>query len=112
MIAPIVDYHIMRTTLRTGCVAIVDSETRQHLTNRTWLGSDAESSIRVQPGTPSKPSANTPVSTLAAVDGFLFSLGRRLCLETEPPKCAECPLEDVCAREVDLFQPIFRTTAY
>ena len=111
-IAPIVDYHIMRTTLRTGCVAIVDSETRQHLTNRTWLGPDAESSIRRAARDAIEALCEHSGLDVGGIDGFLFSLGRRLCLETEPPKCAECPLGDVCAREVDLFQPILRTTAY
>jgi endonuclease III len=49
---------------------------------------------------------------VASVDGFLFNLGRTVCLETEPPRCAECPLSAVCSRETDLFQPILRTTAY
>ena len=112
MIAPIVDYHIMRTTLRTGCVVIADGDTRQHLTDRTWVGSAAESSIRVAARDAVKALCERSGLDVAEVDGFLFSLGRRLCLETEPPKCNECPIEAACGRDVDLFQPIFRTTAY
>ena len=111
-IAPIVDYHIMRTTLRTGCVTIADGDTRQHLTDRTWVGSTAESSIRVAARDAINALCEHSGLDVAEVDGFLFSLGRRLCLETEPPRCAQCPIEAACGRDVDLFQPIFRTTAY
>ena len=111
-IAPIVDYHIMRTTLRTGCVEIVDDRTRDHLTARTWVDSDAEAGIRIAARNAVEELCEHSGLDVGGVDGFLFSLGRRLCLETEPPRCDECPLGAVCAREVDLFQPIFRTTAY
>lgn len=111
-IAPIVDYHIMRTMMRTGCVAIADSETKQHLVGRTWVGPDAESGIRVAARDAIEALCERSGLDVAGVDGFFFSLGRRLCLETEAPKCDECPIEASCGREVDLFQPIFRTTAY
>ncbi len=111
-IAPIVDYHIMRTTLRTGCVAIADGDIRQHLTDRTWVGSAAESSIRLAARDAINALCEHSGLDVAEVDGFLFSLGRRLCLETEPPRCDECPIEAACGRDIDLFQPIFRTTAY
>ena len=112
MIAPIVDYHIMRTTLRTGCVTIVDGDTRQHLADRIWVGSDTESTIRVAARDAINALCERSGLDVAEVDGFLFSLGRRLCLETEPPRCGECPIEAACGRDVELFQPIFRTTAY
>ena len=111
-IAPIVDYHIMRTTLRTGCVVVAEADVRRRLEGRVWVDAGAEASLRL--------AARDAIGSLcvlsgldvAAVDGFLFKLGRTVCLETEPPRCGECPLTAVCARETDLFQPIFRTTAY
>ncbi len=111
-VAPIVDYHIMRTTLRTGCVTVLDDETRLRLVNRAWVGGDAESGIRVAARDAIDALCNHSGLDVAEVDGFLFSLGRTLCLETEPPNCEACPLSTVCARDVGLFQPIFRTTAY
>ena len=111
-IAPVVDYHIMRTTLRTGCVTVLDDETRRHLVSRTWLGSAAESSIRQAARDAIEALCRHSGLDVAGIDGFLFNLGRTLCLETEPPKCEACPLSIVCARNVELFQPIFRTTAY
>jgi len=111
-IAPIVDYHIMRTTLRTGCVAIIDADVRSRLEARAWVGAGAEASIRLASRDTIRLLCEQSGLDVASVDGFLFKLGRTVCLEAEPPMCEKCPLAAVCARETDLFQPIFRTTAY
>jgi len=111
-IAPIVDYHIMRTTLRTGCVTIVDADVRRRLVARTWVDADVQAGIRLAARDAIRSLCDLSGLDVASVDGFLFNLGRTVCLETEPPRCAECPLSAVCSRETDLFQPIFRTTAY
>lgn len=111
-IAPIVDYHIMRTTLRTGCVSILDDETHHRLVSRAWVGSAAESRIRVAARDAIHALCEHSNLEVAEVDGFLFNLGRTFCLESESPKCDLCPLSTVCARSIALFQPIFRTTAY
>ena len=111
-IAPIVDYHIMRTTLRTGCVTIVDADIRRRLVARMWVDADVEAGIRLAARDAIRSLCDLSGLDVASVDGFLFDLGRTVCLETEPPRCAVCPLSAVCSRETDLFQPIFRTTAY
>ena len=51
-------------------------------------------------------------TSVPAVDGFFFTLGRRICLETEPPQCDRCPLESCCEKRIARFQPIIRTTYY
>ena len=111
-IAPIVDYHIMRTTLRTGCVTIVDADVRRRLVARIWVDADVETGIRLAARDAIRSLCDLSGLDVASVDGFFFNLGRAVCLETEQPRCAECPLSTVCTRETDLFQPIFRTTAY
>ena len=111
-IAPIVDYHIMRTTLRTGCVTITDADLRGRLVARAWVDAEAEASIRLAAREAIQSLCDLSGLDVAAVDGFLFRLGRAVCLEVEPPLCEECPLTAVCARDTDLFQPVFRTTAY
>lgn len=111
-IAPIVDYHIMRTTLRTGCVRIVDGDLRSRLADRAWIDGEPEAGIRLAARDAIHGLCERSGLDVGSVDGFLFSLGRSVCLEMDPPKCNECPLAPVCAREVDLFQPIYRTTAY
>jgi sugar/nucleoside kinase (ribokinase family) len=111
-IAPIVDYHIMRTALRTGCVAVTDADVRRRLESRVWVDAGTEASIRVAARDAIRSLCDLSGLDVASVDGFLFKLGRTVCLEAEPPKCAACQLAAVCARDTDLFQPIFRTTAY
>jgi endonuclease III len=107
-----VDYHIMRTTLRTGCVTIVDADVRRRIVARTWVDSGVEAGIRLAVRDAIRSLCDLSGLDVASVDGFLFNLGRTVCLETEPPRCRECPLSPVCSRQTDLFQPIFRTTAY
>lgn len=111
-IAPIVDYHIMRTTLRMGCVRIVDGDLRSRLADRSWVDAEPETGIRLAARDAIYGLCDRSGLDVGSVDGFLFSLGRSICLEMDPPKCRECPLAPVCAREVDLFQPVYRTTAY
>ena len=111
-IAPIIDYHIMRTMLRTGCVRIVDDGRRAVLSGRAWIDAASEAGIRLAAHAAIHDLCERSHLDVGSVDGFLFSLGRRVCLETEPPRCNECPLAPACARNVELFQPIFRTTAY
>jgi 2-dehydro-3-deoxygluconokinase len=111
-IAPVVDYHIMRTTLRTGCVSITDASIRRRLVDRAWVDAEAEGSIRLAAREAIQSLCDLSGLDVAAVDGFLFRLGRTVCLEVEPPMCEECPLTEVCTRDIDLFQPVFRTTAY
>jgi hypothetical protein len=48
---------------------------------------------------------------MGAVDWFLFSMRHR-CPEMAEPQCSLCPAEPACARDVGLFQPVLRTTAY
>jgi sugar/nucleoside kinase (ribokinase family) len=111
-IAPIVDYHIMRTALRTGCVAVSDVDVRSHLAARAWVDAGSEASIRLASRDAIQSLCDLSGLDVASVDGFLFKLGRTVCLESQSPICDECPLFAVCARETELFQPIFRTTAY
>ena len=111
-IAPIVDYHIMRTTLRTGCVKINDVDLLERLESRQWVSPESEGGIRIAARDAIDRLCTVSGLDVGAVDGFLFNLGRTLCLETEDPKCDLCPIAEACARKVDLFQPIFRTTAY
>jgi hypothetical protein len=48
---------------------------------------------------------------MGAVDWFLFQMRHR-CPEMSAPDCAHCPAMPACAQSVELFQPVFRTTAY
>jgi len=111
-VTPIVDYHLMRSCLRTGCVRITDQELRGRVAARRWVDEAEEEEIRR--------AAFAAIDRLvagagldqAAVDGFFFTNARRICVETAEPDCDACPLGEVCARDTALFQPVIRTTAY
>ncbi len=111
-IAPIADYHNIRTLLRTGCVRVVDPDLRQTLEDRSWTDTVGEASIRSAAYEAITALCDASGLNVGEVDGFLFTLGRSLCLETEEPRCGECPVVESCAGNTELFQPIFRTTAY
>jgi len=111
-IAPIADYHNIRTLLRTGCVRVVDQDLRRTLEDRAWTDAVGEASVRSAAYDAINALCDASGLSVGAVDGFLFTLGRSLCLEIEEPKCGECPVAEACSRSTLLFQPIFRTTAY
>ena len=111
-VEPIVDYHLMRGCLRTGCVKILDPDLRRRLEARAWVDAPEELSIRQACGRAIQGLVDQSGTSVAVVDGFFFINGRRLCLETAPPRCTQCPLEASCAQATALFQPVYRTTAY
>ena len=111
-IAPIADYHNIRTLLRTGCIRVTDPDLRRNLEERSWTDAVGEASVRSAGYEAIVALCDASQLNVGEVDGFLFTLGRSLCLETEEPKCEVCPLKESCARSTELFQPIFRTTAY
>jgi len=111
-IRPIVDYHLMRGCLRTGCVNLVDPDLERRSQARQWVDAIEERAIRDASKVAIDALVAQSGTSVAAVDGFFFTLGRRLCLETETPRCDECPLEAACGKQVHRFQPVFRTSHY
>ena len=110
-IEPIVDYHLMRGCLRTGCVEILDPDLSRRIHARSWVDAVEERAIRDACHAAITGLVGQSGTSVAAVDGFFFALGRKTCLEVEPPRCDQCVLSS-CARAVDRFQPVFRTTTY
>ena len=111
-LGPIVDYHLMRGCLRTGCVTITEPDLRDRMERRAWISASEEAAVRNACFDALGRLCDASGLTVAQIDGFFFVNGRKRCLETEAAKCDECPLASHCAQTVDLFQPIFRTTAY
>jgi sugar/nucleoside kinase (ribokinase family) len=111
-ITPIVDYHLMRSCLRTGCVEIVDDDLQRRLTSRRWVDEAEEAEIRRACFDAIESLVEASGLSQAAVDGFFFANARRVCVEVEQPRCDECVAHDTCARRTELFQPVIRTTAY
>lgn len=111
-VTPVVDYHIMRSCLRTGCVQIIDAELRARLEARGWVDEFEEDLIRRRTFDAINMLVEQSGLTQAAVDGFFFTNARANCVETADPNCSSCPAEAECAQSRSLFQPVFRTTAY
>ena len=108
---PIIDYHLQRSALRTGLIRIEDPALRRTLINRQQLPPRGEELIRAATYEAiARLMAQSGLSA-AAVDWFFFQ-NRTRCPETTEPDCPACPVHSICVQKKDLFQPVFRTTAY
>lgn len=108
---PIIDYHLMRSALRTGLVRVTDPALRSRLEQRERVTPDEEEAIRRAVFEAVKEVVRQSGRSVAAVDYFFFQ-NRRRCPEMTDPDCPVCPVRSMCAKETGLFQPVFRTTAY
>lgn len=108
---PIVDYHVQRTSLRTGIVAVEDDDLRRRLAARVVLPADDEAAVRRAAWAAVAALAERSGRDMGTVDWFLFQMRHR-CPEMTEPRCAECPALGACHQRTDLFQPVHRTTSY
>jgi hypothetical protein len=108
---PIVDYHVQRTSLRTGMVSVVDGPLRSRLERRELLPAPDEAAVRRATFAAVAHLAATSGRPMGAVDWFLFQMRHR-CPEMSAPECMQCPAVPVCTRRIQLFQPVLRTTSY
>jgi hypothetical protein len=111
-IAPIIDYHLMRTCLRIGLIDVLDGELEMKLTNRQIVSPAEEWAIRYPAYLAMEQLVTLSGRSLAAVDGLLFSNARKRCLEMTEPECQFCKFDPVCAHRKEFFQPVLRTTFY
>lgn len=107
---PIVDYHLMRVAERLGIVDL-DPQEFGMLSKRVWVSKETEVGVRR--------ATYDAVSVLIELSGkpmreidFLLWSARRYCPEMSAPDCPKCVFNDICAKRVELFQPVFRTTNY
>lgn len=108
---PIIDYHLQRSALRCGLVQVDDPALRAKLVARTLLAPEEETAIRAATYEVVQQLMTRTGLSAAAIDWFFFQ-NRTRCPETTEPDCAACPVQAICARETQLFQPVLRTTAY
>lgn len=76
-IEPVMDYHMQRLLLRTGCVEITDEVLRKSLRDKKPLSSDRE--IRNACGEASRLIAQQAKKNFFELDEILWSLGRSCC---------------------------------
>ncbi|MFU8843136.1 MAG: hypothetical protein ACNA7V_04940 [Bacteroidales bacterium] len=131
---PIMDYHMQRVLLRTGCVEVTDDTLRQKLIKSERMVSDEP--VRSACIDAVKIIAQFSGHAIFAMNDFLWPLGRSCCSTTllcQTGKCAKSPctlstvlglenhdtciLEDVCkGRTVEsyrsLFEPVMDTHFY
>jgi hypothetical protein len=108
---PVIDYHLMRSCLRTGLIEIVDDDLRQRIIARQVITPEDEWAVRYAAYRAIETVQQQSGRSMGAVDWFFFN-ARRRCPEMTTPDCAVCVVDAVCAHRVDLFQPVIRTTFY
>ncbi len=108
---PCIDYHLMRSALRTGIVSVADPGLRQQLIDRRRMSHADEYAIRSSVYEAIRMIADCSGVDMVSVDQFFFQM-RRGCPEMSEPECERCILKTVCARNTHLFQPVIRTTYY
>lgn len=107
---PITDYHLMRVALRLGLVDLDKDEIEENR-SRSWVNSKTEKQIRAEIHKAIQKVINQSWHSMAFIDEKMWN-ARRYCPEMSKPDCAKCIFTEVCKKRIELFQPVFRTTAY
>jgi hypothetical protein len=112
VLAPIMDYHIMRSCLRIGLIDVVDGELAEKLTDRQVVSSAEEWAVRYPAYLAYEQLLTLSGKSPSSLNGFVFGNARKLCPEMTEPECKSCQLDPVCAHRKAFFQPVLRTTFY
>ncbi len=110
-VAPVIDYHLMRSCLRTGLVEVRDAALGSMLEARQVVSAEREWTVRHAAYRAIEAVIDASGKSPGAVDWFFFS-ARQRCPEMSAPDCARCHLDPACAHRTGLFQPVHRTTFY
>lgn len=110
-LAPIVDYHLMRSCLRVGLIDVTDGELSNSLINRQILLPADEWAVRYGAYRALEQLEVLSGKSPGTVNAYLFG-ARKRCPEMSEPECQLCELDPVCAHRKELFQPVLRTTFY
>ncbi len=108
---PIIDYHLMRSCLRTGLIAVQDTALEGMLVARRVLAPADEWAVRLAAYDAVTKLVRCSGRSMGAVDWFFFN-ARRRCPEMDDPECTRCAVDPVCAHRKALFQPVLRTVFY
>lgn len=110
-VAPVIDYHLMRSCLRVGLVDVIDEPLADKLSQRRIVSPAEEWAIRYPAYRAIEQIVTLSGKDPGAVDWFFFG-ARQRCPEMTEPECPLCPLDPICAHRKELFQPVLRTTLY
>jgi sugar/nucleoside kinase (ribokinase family) len=111
-LAPLMDYHHMRSSLRIGLIDVLDRELSEKLINRQVVSPADEWAVRYPAYQAFEQLVTLSGRSLNAVNNYLFTNARKHCPEMTAPDCSACQLQPVCAQRKAFFQPVFRTTFY
>jgi sugar/nucleoside kinase (ribokinase family) len=110
-VAPVIDYHALRSCLRIGLIDVLDEELRGKLSGRQVVSPAEEWAVRYAAYRATEQVVALSGKSTGAVDWFFFG-ARRRCPEMSEPECGLCQVDSVCAHRKALFQPVLRTSFY
>jgi sugar/nucleoside kinase (ribokinase family) len=110
-VAPVIDYHAMRSCLRVGLIDVIDEELKNRLLNRQIVSPAEEWAVRYPAYRAIEQIVALSGKSTGAVNGFFFG-ARKRCPEMSEPECRFCEVDPVCAHRKELFQPVLRTSFY
>ena len=110
-IAPIIDYHLMRSFLRVGLIDVIDDGLKNKLRSRQIVSADQEWAVRYAAYQAMQQLVKRSEKKQGAVDYFFFN-ARKRCPEMSQPQCQICQIDPVCVHRKELFQPVLRTSFY
>jgi sugar/nucleoside kinase (ribokinase family) len=110
-VAPVIDYHLMRSCLRVGLIDVIDERLREKLLNRRIVSAAEEWAVRYAGYRAIEQLVTLSGKSTGVVDWFFFN-ARRRCPEMTEPECQFCQIDPVCAHRKGLFQPVLRTSFY
>ena len=110
-VAPVIDYHLMRSCLRVGLIDVMDEELKNKLRNRQIVLPAEEWAVRYPAYRAMEQVLALSGKSLGAMNDFFFN-ARKRCPEMSEPECRLCQLDPVCAHRKELFQPVLRTSFY
>jgi len=110
-VAPVIDYHALRSCLRVGLIDVLDEELNHKLINRQIVSPEEEWAVRYAAYRAREGVVSLSGVSEGAVDWFFFG-ARKRCPEMTEPECQLCQVDLVCAHRKELFQPVLRTSFY
>jgi len=110
-LAPVIDYHLMRSCLRIGLVDVLDNRLRDRFARREIVSPAEEWAVRFAAYQAIEKLVVQSGKSTGAVDYYFFG-ARKRCPEMTEPECRLCQVDPVCAHRKELFQPVIHTTFY
>jgi hypothetical protein len=111
-IAPIMDYHLMRSCLRIGLIDMLDGKLEGKLTDREIVSPAEEWAVRYPAYLAFEHLTTLSGRSPSAMNGLIFTNARKHCPEMTEPECGSCQLDSVCTHRKAFFQPVVRTSFY